>query len=88
MQPLKLSPVVGDHLQAVCHERGKASILLGSPGEVCTMGDETKETELEHGNYDPLHATRKPSTAERVEEKTPQGAEMPEQPGDSTPRSE
>lgn len=41
------------------------------------MGDETKENELEHGNYDPLHATRKPSTAERVEEKTPQVAEMP-----------
>lgn len=41
------------------------------------MGDETKDTELEHGNYDPLHATRKPSTADAVEETTPQVAEMP-----------
>jgi hypothetical protein len=41
------------------------------------MGDETKETELEHGNYDPLHATRKPSTADAVDEETPQVAQMP-----------
>ena len=41
------------------------------------MGDETKEDELEHGNYDPLHATWKPSTADAVEETTPQVAEMP-----------
>ena len=41
------------------------------------MGDETKETLIEQGNNDPLHATRKPSTAETVDERTPQVAEMP-----------
>jgi hypothetical protein len=41
------------------------------------MGDETKENELRRGNYDPLHATRKPSTAEAVEEQPVQVAEMP-----------
>jgi len=41
------------------------------------MGDETKETLIEQGNNDPLHATRKPSTAESVDERTPQVAEMP-----------
>ena len=41
------------------------------------MGDETKENELRHGNYDPLHATRKPSTAESVDERPAQVAEMP-----------
>ena len=41
------------------------------------MGDETKETLIEQGNTDPLHATRKPTTAESVEERTPQAAEMP-----------
>ena len=41
------------------------------------MGDETKRSELERGNDDPLHATRKPSTADSVEERPAQGAEMP-----------
>jgi len=41
------------------------------------MGDETKETLIEQGNTDPLHATRKPSTAESVDERPPQVAEMP-----------
>ena len=41
------------------------------------MGEESKRNELEHGNYDPLHATRKPSTARTVDERTPQVAEMP-----------
>lgn len=41
------------------------------------MGDESKRNELEHGNYDPLHATRKPSTAEEVKEVPEQVAEMP-----------
>ena len=41
------------------------------------MGDETKETLIDQGNHDPLHATRKPSTAEAVDERTPQVAEMP-----------
>jgi hypothetical protein len=41
------------------------------------MGDETKETLIDQGNTDPLHAARKPSTAESVEERTPQVAEMP-----------
>ena len=41
------------------------------------MGDETKETLIEQGNTDPLHATRKPSTAEAVDERVPQVAEMP-----------
>ena len=41
------------------------------------MGDETKETLTEQGNTDPLHAARKPATAESVYERTPQVAEMP-----------
>lgn len=41
------------------------------------MGDESKSNEIEHGNYDPLHATRKPSTADEVEERPSQVAEMP-----------
>ena len=41
------------------------------------MGDETKETLIDQGNTDPLHATRKPSTADAVEERTPDAAEMP-----------
>src|SRR5207248_10448354 len=41
-----------------------------------SMGDETKETLIEQGNQDPLHATRKPSTAESVDERTPPVAEM------------
>ena len=41
------------------------------------MGDETKETLIEQGNVDPLHATRKPSTAESVDETPAQVAEMP-----------
>jgi len=41
------------------------------------MGDETKETLIEEGNNDPLHATRKPSNAESVDDRTPQVAEMP-----------
>jgi hypothetical protein len=42
-----------------------------------SMGDETKRTELERGNDDPLHATRKPSTADSVAEQPAQVAEMP-----------
>jgi hypothetical protein len=41
------------------------------------MGDETKKTELDHGNYDPLHATRKPSTAESVDDDPADVAQMP-----------
>lgn len=41
------------------------------------MGDETKRGELERGNYDPLHATRKPSTADAVDEEPDQAAQMP-----------
>ena len=41
------------------------------------MGDESKLNELERGNYDPLHATRKPSTADDVDEQPEQVAEMP-----------
>lgn len=41
------------------------------------MGDESKLNELERGNDDPLHATRKPSTAEDVEEQPERVAEMP-----------
>ena len=41
------------------------------------MGDESKANELEKGNYDPLHATRKPSTADAVEERPDPVAEMP-----------
>ena len=41
------------------------------------MGDETKKNEIDHGNYDPLHATRKPSTAESVDEKPADTAQMP-----------
>ena len=43
------------------------------------MGDETKETLIDQGNTDPLHATRKPSTAESIDERAPQVAEMPAQ---------
>jgi hypothetical protein len=43
------------------------------------MGDETKENELDHGNYDPLHATRKRSTAESVDEEPADVAQMPTQ---------
>ena len=43
-----------------------------------TLGDETRKTEVDHGNYDPLHATRKPSTADAVEEEAPEVAQMPE----------
>lgn len=42
------------------------------------LGDETRKTEVEHGNYDPLHATRKPSTADAVDEESPEVAQMPE----------
>lgn len=41
------------------------------------MGDESKRNELERGNYDPLHATRKPSTAIEVDEQPAPVAEMP-----------
>jgi hypothetical protein len=41
------------------------------------MGDETKETLIDQGDDDPLHATRKPSTADEVDERTPGVAEMP-----------
>ena len=41
------------------------------------MGEETKETLIRQGNDDPLHATRKPSTADRVDERPAQVAEMP-----------
>jgi hypothetical protein len=42
-----------------------------------TMGDETKRTEIEKGNTDPLHAPRKPSTARDVEERPSDAAQMP-----------
>lgn len=41
------------------------------------MGDETKETLIDQGNRDPLHATRKPSTASKVDETPAQVAQMP-----------
>ena len=41
------------------------------------MGDETKRTEVERGNDDPLHAARKPSSAERVDERPADIAQMP-----------
>lgn len=41
------------------------------------MGEETKETLIRQGNDDPLHATRKPSTADSVDERPAQVAEMP-----------
>jgi hypothetical protein len=41
------------------------------------MGDETKETLIDQGNTDPLHATRKPSNAASIEDETPPVAEMP-----------
>ena len=43
-----------------------------------SLGDETRKNEVEKGNYDPLHATRKPSTADAVEEQPPEVAQMPE----------
>lgn len=46
------------------------------------MGDETKDTLIDQGNRDPLHATRKPSTARKVEERPAQAAEMPAGTGD------
>jgi hypothetical protein len=41
------------------------------------VGEETKETLIRQGNDDPLHATRKPSTADAVDEQPAQVAEMP-----------
>jgi hypothetical protein len=41
------------------------------------VGEETKETLIRQGNDDPLHATRKPSTADTVDERPAQVAEMP-----------
>jgi hypothetical protein len=41
------------------------------------VGEETKETLIRQGNEDPLHATRKPSTADTIDEKPAQVAEMP-----------
>lgn len=41
------------------------------------MGDETKETLLEQGNPDPLHAPRKPTTADSIDEVVPPAAQMP-----------
>jgi hypothetical protein len=41
------------------------------------VGEETKETLIRQGNVDPLHATRKPSTADSVDERPAQVAEMP-----------
>ena len=41
------------------------------------MGDESKQSELEQGHRDPLHETRKPSTAEAVDEEASELAQMP-----------
>jgi hypothetical protein len=41
------------------------------------VGEETKETLIRQGNDDPLHSTRKPSTADKVDERPAQIAEMP-----------
>jgi hypothetical protein len=41
------------------------------------MGDETKKTEVERGNTDPLRGPLAPSTAERVERRPADVAEMP-----------
>ncbi len=41
------------------------------------MGDETKETLLDQGNPDPLHAPRKPTTADSIDEVVPPAAQMP-----------
>jgi hypothetical protein len=41
------------------------------------LGEETKETLIRQGNDDPLHATRKPSTADSIDESPAQVAEMP-----------
>ena len=41
------------------------------------MGDETKETLIDQGKPNPLHATRKPSTAQKVEEEPAQVGQMP-----------
>jgi hypothetical protein len=51
------------------------------------MGDESKQTEFEHGNTDPLHATRKPSTAEHVDEQASELAQVPKSP-DELPRND
>lgn len=41
------------------------------------MGDESKRTEVKKGNTDPLHAPRKPSSAESVDPVPVDSAEMP-----------
>jgi hypothetical protein len=41
------------------------------------MGDETKKTEVERGNTDPLRGPLAPSTAEAVERRPADVAEMP-----------
>ena len=52
------------------------------------MGDESRDNELEHGNYDPLHATRKPSTADSVDETPSELAQMPAAGETEHPRDE
>ena len=42
------------------------------------MGDETKSNELDRGNTKPLQARRKPTTAESVDTKPSEMAQMPE----------
>ena len=42
------------------------------------MGDESKQTEIEKNNRDPLHARRKPSTAVVVEKEPSELAQMPD----------
>jgi len=41
------------------------------------MGEESALNEYEKGNTDPLHAPRKNSTAERVDERPPEVAPVP-----------
>lgn len=41
------------------------------------MGDESKQNELEHGNRNPLRTTRKPSTADTVDEEPSELVQMP-----------
>lgn len=51
------------------------------------MGDETKKTEFDKGNTEPLAATKKPSTAREIEEEAPELAQIPDR-ADELPRND
>src|SRR5438270_13243989 len=64
----------------VCIRTGNEGKHIAAPvlaSKEDLVGEETKETLIRQGNDDPLHATRKPSTAHRVDVRPAQVAELP-----------